>query len=184
MLLLLLDSVPYLCVGGWGSFWMKKIKVWTFLSSICPSLNMQSRKWIFSWFFLSFLRSSVFAWLNIKTLVKVSLCVQVWRWAVWVWRWACFHRLSLESVHRGSPRRLQPSLPILICSTSRSTLNQVRKIRFSSNLSIHLLYLLYSHLGRRGLGAVKGREAGPPWIGHQWITGLTQTDNHSHLWLI
>lgn len=47
-----------------------------------------------------------------------SLCVQVWWWAVGVWRWACFHRLSLESVHRGSPRRLQPSLPILICSTS------------------------------------------------------------------
>lgn len=123
---------------------MKKIKVWTCLSSICPSLNMQSRKWIFFFLvFSNFLRASGLAWLNVNTLVKLCACVQVWWW-VWVWGWARFYRLSLESVHRGSPWRLQPSLPILICSTSHPTLNQVRKITFSSTLSLYLWTLLGS----------------------------------------
>lgn len=89
-----------------------------------------------SWFFfLILLRSFFLAWLNIYTTVKVTICVQVWQWAVWVRRWACFNWLSLESVYRGSTWRLQPSLPIVICSTSSTTFNQVRHLQFQSNLS-------------------------------------------------
>lgn len=109
---------------------MKKIKVWTSLSSICPSLNTQSRKLPFYLFFI-FLRWDIFYTSKYLHWRKGNhLCVQVWWWAVGIRRGAGVHRLALESVHRGSTRRLQPPFPVIVCSTSSSTLHQVINRRF------------------------------------------------------
>ncbi len=63
--------------------------------------------------------------LNLLTFKNCCLRFQVWWWAVGRWRWCFVYWLSLESVHRGSPWWLQPPLPILLCITHSSTLNQV-----------------------------------------------------------
>lgn len=115
-------------VGGSESSLTRRTEVSMFSLSICRLHSMLSRELSLSpgTCFYSRRHIEVLFDLLVFLLMSPFSCVQVrWR-AVRGRRRGLIHRLSLESVHRRSARRLQPPLAFLLCPASSPALHQVR----------------------------------------------------------